>query len=84
MSVLVLNGSEVDRLLRVVEGRSAVRSGHLREIREQLQLSQRELARVLGADESTVSRWETGDRLPREDAADRIGRLLAVLEEAAS
>ena len=37
----------------------------IRELRQEKQLSQEELARLLGVDRSAVARWETGVNLPR-------------------
>jgi transcriptional regulator with XRE-family HTH domain len=40
-------------------------------------LSRKRLARILGVDEATVSRWETGKRQPRDEHARRVRELLA-------
>ena len=37
----------------------------IRELRQEKQLSQEELARRLGVDRSSVARWETGSNNPR-------------------
>ena len=44
----------------------------IRELRQEKQLSQEELARRLGVDRSSVARWETGSNNPR------IEKLLAL------
>jgi transcriptional regulator with XRE-family HTH domain len=80
MSVPIITERKVERLRAIAEGRAAIRSGRLRELRERLGLSQRELARALDVDESAVSRWEAGERVPREAAAERLAALLRVLE----
>ena len=37
----------------------------IRELRQKKQISQEELARLLGVDRSSVARWETGSNNPR-------------------
>ena len=37
----------------------------IKELREAAGLSQAELVQLTGADQTTVSRWENGQRLPR-------------------
>ena len=39
----------------------------IRELRQKKQLTQEELARLLGVDRSAVARWETGSNLPRAE-----------------
>ena len=39
----------------------------IRELRQEKQLSQEELARLLGVDRSAVAKWETGTNLPRAE-----------------
>ncbi|MBQ7499237.1 MAG: helix-turn-helix transcriptional regulator [Selenomonas sp.] len=39
----------------------------IRELRQEKQLSQEELARLLGVDRSSVARWELGSNSPRMD-----------------
>lgn len=39
----------------------------IRELRQEKQLSQEELARLLGVDRSAVAKWETGTNLPRTE-----------------
>jgi len=75
---------ETDRLTAVIRARSALRVGRFRELRERHGLSQRELARALGVDESALSRWETHSRVPREGAAERLYAVLRVLENEGS
>jgi transcriptional regulator with XRE-family HTH domain len=81
MTVRILEERKVARLRAVCEARAALRNGRLRELRELHGFSQRELASALGVDESAISRWETGGRIPRAAAAERIAALLRVLEQ---
>lgn len=39
----------------------------IRELRQKKQLTQEELARLLGVDRSSVAKWETGSNSPRMD-----------------
>ncbi len=68
--------SEPERLSRV---RELAISGEARMIRENARLSTTDLARAIGVDKSTVSRWERGQRAPRGRAALRYEALLARL-----
>jgi DNA-binding transcriptional regulator YiaG len=72
---------QVERLQAISLARAAIRDGQLRELRERLGLSQRELGRALGVDESAVSRWESGERVPRAAQAVRLHGLMRALEE---
>jgi transcriptional regulator with XRE-family HTH domain len=72
-----------DRLLAASQARAALRDGRLRELREFHGFSQRELAEAVGVDESALSRWESGKRVPRIDAAARLAFVLRRLEQAA-
>jgi DNA-binding transcriptional regulator YiaG len=72
---------KIDRLLAISQARAALTSGRLRELREAHGLSQRELAQALGVDETAVSRWELGNRVPRAEVAERLHGLLRALEE---
>lgn len=67
-------------VLSLAEARKAARSGRGRAIREEACVSQAELARALGVSQATLSRWESGDRRPRGEAAERYARLLRKLE----
>ena len=57
--------------------RHAAKDGSLRAARERADLYQTDVAQVVGASSQAVSRWESGVRVPRRDAALRLGRLLA-------
>jgi|SRR5919108_30548 transcriptional regulator with XRE-family HTH domain len=73
---------ETDRLLAALEARAAIREGRLRELRRRHGFSECELAAAVGVDPSALSRWETGARAPRLDAAARLGIVLQALESA--
>ena len=66
----------IARLVAVANARAALRDGRLRELRERHGVTQRELARALNVSHSCITRWENGDRRPREGTAERIGDLL--------
>ena len=51
--------------VEIARGRDLIRTGLGRSIRERAGLSQSELARSLGVDSGTVSKWEAGERSPR-------------------
>jgi DNA-binding transcriptional regulator YiaG len=62
--------------------RELTTSGKAREIREAARLTESEIARSVGTHYSTVSRWESGQRLPRGEAALRYAALLDRLAKA--
>lgn len=64
----------------VIEAREAARTGRGAAIREAAGLSRGELARFAGLNDATVSRYESGRRVPRGDAAVRYARILRRLE----
>jgi transcriptional regulator with XRE-family HTH domain len=72
--------AQTDRLLAAAAARAALREGRLRELRERHGFSQRELAEAVGVHESALSRWESGERVPRTDAAARLAAVLRALE----
>ena len=51
----------------------------LKQRRLSVHLTQSELASHLGVDASTLSRWESGQRIPRTDALVRINTALETL-----
>lgn len=67
-------------LLAMARVRGACIDGSARRVREDAHLSVREVARVVGAEPSTVSRWERATRLPRGSAGERYARLVLALE----
>jgi transcriptional regulator with XRE-family HTH domain len=73
---------EIDTdLLLLAEGRQLARSGRGARIRQLAGLSQVELARSIGVDASTLSRWEAGVRMPRPAKAADYARALRVLNQ---
>lgn len=62
--------------LRLTQVRQMIGSGEARRIRLEAGLSLKELGAGCGSDQSTVSRWESGDRRPRGVPALRYLELL--------
>lgn len=46
------------------------------ELRKKKDLTQMQLAQLLGVDRSTVAKWETGEALPTADKLPRIAKIL--------
>lgn len=69
-------------LVRLSALRFACRTGAARSIRELAGIRQTELAEALGVDDSTVARWESGERTPRAAVGHRYAELLEQLEGA--
>lgn len=69
---------------RIAEVRHCAATGEARRIRLKSRLAIADVARALGTDPSTVSRWEAGQRRPRGAAALAYGRLLARLDKVAA
>lgn len=61
---------------RLAGVRDLTHSGQARKIRQHANLTRAEVARAVGVDPSTVSRWESGERRPRGTAAIRYAELL--------
>lgn len=68
-----------ESLVLLVEART---QGRGRRIRESVGLSQSDLAHALGVRQSTLWRWENGQRQPTGALAIRYARLLRALEQA--
>ncbi|MGO8724412.1 MAG: helix-turn-helix domain-containing protein [Acidimicrobiales bacterium] len=68
--------------VEIARARELIRSGRAQAIRERAGLSRLEMARSAGVDDSTIARWESGERSPRGEAAKRYARLLRELSEA--
>jgi DNA-binding transcriptional regulator YiaG len=68
--------------LELAAVRRMARDGTARRIREDASVSRSELARDLRVHESTVQKWEAGQRSPRGRVALQYGRLLKELEGA--
>jgi len=47
----------------------------LKKLREQVDLTQKELGKMLSVEQHTVSQWENGDRMPRADKLPELARL---------
>jgi DNA-binding transcriptional regulator YiaG len=62
--------------------RALTKSGEARAIRESAQLALSDIGQSIGADPSSVGRWERGERLPRGVVALRYARLLERLARA--
>lgn len=56
---------------------TAITPEGIKALRDRLTLSQADLARLLGVDVATVSRWERGETAPRRRAAQTLARLMA-------
>lgn len=69
-----------DHLRLVMAARLHASSGTGRAIRLAAGLSLAEIGTVVGANESTVWRWEQGQARPRGDRAVRWAKLLSMLE----
>lgn len=52
----------------------------IRQLREDFDLTSRELAQALGVDQRTIARWSAGDGFPRQGPKDRL-EALAELDE---
>lgn len=61
---------------RLAEARALAASGEARRIRQTANLSLLEIGAGVGADPSTIGRWERGERVPRGRAALRYAQLL--------
>jgi len=55
----------------------------IRQLREDFDLTGRELAQALGVDQRTVARWSAGDAFPRHEAKTRLEALAALDERLA-
>lgn len=50
----------------------------IREKRKELGMTQSDLAKIIGTDPATISRWETGSREPTIAAYEKIMKVLGV------
>lgn len=75
-----MDRDEADRLMRLAAARRLASTGEALRIREAAGLTRAEVARVVGVDRATVSRWEDGSRRPTGDAALRFAELLGALD----
>src|SRR5713101_5658494 len=69
-----------DELVRLAVIRALARSGEARRIRERAGLSRQDISPEVGADQSSIGRWEAGLTTPRRDAALRWERVLRRLQ----
>lgn len=65
---------------RLAEARALVASGEARLIRQKARLSLTDVAGAIGADYSSVGRWERGERVPRGPVALKYAQLLTRLQ----
>jgi DNA-binding transcriptional regulator YiaG len=70
-----------DDAVAVAKLRRALRTGEAADIRKSADLSQAEVASVIGRTPACVCNWELGRRRPGGQAALRYGRLLEALSE---
>jgi transcriptional regulator with XRE-family HTH domain len=63
----------------LIWARSAIRAGLAADLRINAELSQAEVAALVGVTPSAICKWETGQRVPRGDAALRYARFLYML-----
>ena len=64
-----------------LQARYLARSGAGRMIREEADISVRQLARHLSVDVATLSRWERGECLPRGEGASRWVEACALIQQ---
>lgn len=77
----VVEFDSVDGAVALSIVRALVKSGAAKEIRLRHGLSLQDVADAIGADQSTVGRWERGERRPDSSVAFiEYGRLLGSLE----
>lgn len=50
----------------------------IREKRKELGMTQSDLAKIIGTDPATISRWETGNREPTIAAYEKIMKVLGI------
>lgn len=70
------------RLEQLSRLRELAASGEARRLRLGARLSQAEIAGACGTSASAVSRWESGERVPRGHAADRYAAIIVGLDDA--
>jgi len=71
--------TDTTMITQVARTRALCRSGAAKAIRVGAYLTLREVASAVGADASTVLRWENGESMPRPVHAERYGDLLREL-----
>jgi DNA-binding transcriptional regulator YiaG len=73
---------EATEALRLSELRHLTASGEAAALRQRSRLSLPEVAADCGVTYWTIKRWESGERIPRGEAALRYADLLAALAQA--
>lgn len=73
----------MNALLRT-EARLALESGKAQELRRAARLTLREIAGEIGVTPVAVLRWDSGERVPRGERAERYGAFLRELERVVS
>lgn len=66
----------LDDLIAIAKARTALRDGTARRVRQHRNLTLREVAQVAQITPATLSRWESGKRVPRGEALLRYARIL--------
>lgn len=74
----IASGAMTDALL-IAEARAALRSGCAAQARKEAQLTQLEVAGAVGVSRATYRMWESGERVPRGAAAERLALFLRAL-----
>lgn len=72
---------DIESAQRVTAARQMLAGGTGRAIRKDAGLSLADAGSVVGVDQVTVWRWETGRRVPRSEHALKYGALLRALQE---
>lgn len=75
-----MNNGWTDEVRAAKRIQRLVRTGRLAELREELGLSQSDVARALGVNQSSVSRWEAGRARPRAAHALALAELLELVQ----
>jgi DNA-binding transcriptional regulator YiaG len=69
----------VPEVVSLAEVRKAARDGRARAVREAASISQVEVANALGVTQACISKWESGERVPRGRAAQEYAQLIQQL-----
>lgn len=72
---------QTQTLVDLAEVRAAAKDGRARRARIEAGLTQAEVGAACGVSHAAISRWESGQRVPRGPAAKRYARLLGALLE---
>jgi DNA-binding transcriptional regulator YiaG len=66
-------------LSSLAEARRAASNGRAKATRQAARISQAEIARAVGVSPACISRWESGTRLPKGEAAQRYAEIIRQL-----